>query len=107
MVEGLKSGIGAIREAMSGARMPWRLMAGGAGVGGTYAVYSHPPVRTVGQGERGVRENRFTGEVTQWRDGSVLVLPVVHDMRIFSLREQTYRPENIARAAGTARLQSR
>jgi regulator of protease activity HflC (stomatin/prohibitin superfamily) len=71
-----------------------------------YAVYSHPPVRTVGAGEAGLRENRFTGEVSQWRDGSVLVLPVVHEMRVYSMRDRTYRPEKMAKADGAAPLQS-
>jgi regulator of protease activity HflC (stomatin/prohibitin superfamily) len=71
-----------------------------------YAAYQHPPVRTVGHGEAGVRENRLTGEITQWSDGSVLVLPYVHEMRVFSIRDQTYRPANMAKATGSAPLQS-
>jgi len=71
-----------------------------------YALYSNPPMRTVGQAEAGVRENRLTGEITQWRDGSVLVVPFVHEMRIYSLRDRTYRPEKLQKAAGPAPLQS-
>jgi regulator of protease activity HflC (stomatin/prohibitin superfamily) len=71
-----------------------------------YAIYSHPPMQTVGRGEAGVRQNRLTGEVTQWRDGSVLVLPFVHEMRVFSTRDRTYRPVQMAKASGAAPLQS-
>jgi regulator of protease activity HflC (stomatin/prohibitin superfamily) len=71
-----------------------------------WAIHDHPPVRTVGQGEAGVRENRLTGEVTQWRDGSVLVVPFVHEMRVYSIRDRTYRPAKIARADGPSPLQS-
>jgi regulator of protease activity HflC (stomatin/prohibitin superfamily) len=71
-----------------------------------YALVSHPPLRTVAHGEAGVRGNLLTGEVTQWRDGSVLVIPFVHDMRVFQMRDQTYRPENVSRADGPAPLQS-
>jgi regulator of protease activity HflC (stomatin/prohibitin superfamily) len=71
-----------------------------------YAIYANPPVRTVGHGEAGVRENRMTGEVTLWRDGSVLVVPFVHELRVYSLRDRGYRPANMAKANGAAPLQS-
>ena len=71
-----------------------------------YGLWSHPPLRSVGHGEAGVRENRLTGEVTQWRDGSVLVVPFVHELRVVSLRDRSYRPPEIARAEGPKPLQS-
>lgn len=71
-----------------------------------YAIYSHPPMQTVGRGEAGVRQNRLTGEITQWRDGSVLVVPFVHEMRVFSTRDRTYRAVQMAKASGPAPLQS-
>jgi regulator of protease activity HflC (stomatin/prohibitin superfamily) len=75
---------------------------GGAGT----LLYLYPPLQTVTRGESGIRLNRMTGEVSEWRDGSVLVIPGMHEMRIFSLRDQTYRPQAIARADGPAPLQS-
>ena len=76
-------------------------------VGGVgYALVKSPPVRTVGRGEAGVRENRLTGEVTQWRDGSVLVIPFVHEMHVYSMRDRIYRPTQMSRADGPAPLQS-
>ena len=77
-------------------------LAGAAG----YALYRNPPFESVGRGEVGVRTNTVTGSVSEWRDGSVLVLPIVHRMRVYPLRDQTYRPEQIARADGPAPLQS-
>jgi regulator of protease activity HflC (stomatin/prohibitin superfamily) len=74
--------------------------------GAVYFVYSHPPLTSVGRGEVGVRVNNLTGNVSEWRDGSVLVLPGLHSMRVYSLRDQTYRPEQISRADGPAPLQS-
>jgi regulator of protease activity HflC (stomatin/prohibitin superfamily) len=87
---------------------PARGLAALAVAGGivAYTIYQHPPMRTVGHGEAGVRENRLTGEITQWSDGSVLVLPLVHEMRVFSIRDRTYRPANMAKATGSAPLQS-
>ena len=75
---------------------------GGAG----YLLYLNPPVKTVGRGETGIRANRMTGEVTQWGEGGVLALPGLHEFRVFSLRDQTYRPEDSQRADGPAPFQS-
>jgi regulator of protease activity HflC (stomatin/prohibitin superfamily) len=77
------------------------LLAGGIG----YTIYSHPPVRTVESGETGIRINRMTGDVSEWRDGTVLVLPAVHQWRTLQLRDQTYRPGNRP-GAGAAPFQS-
>jgi regulator of protease activity HflC (stomatin/prohibitin superfamily) len=71
-----------------------------------YLIHSHPPLANVGRGEVGVRANRVTGSVSQWRDGAVLVLPGLHEMTVYSLRDRTYQPEAIRRADGPAPLQS-
>ncbi len=71
-----------------------------------YALYRHPPLHSVGRGDVGVRVNYFTGGVSEWRDGSVLVFPGLHSLRLYSLRDQTYRPEQASRADGAAPLQS-
>jgi regulator of protease activity HflC (stomatin/prohibitin superfamily) len=76
-----------------------------AGLAG-YLIHSHPPLANVGRGEVGVRANRVTGSVSQWRDGAVLVLPGLHEMTVYSLRDRTYQPEAIRRADGPAPLQS-
>src|SRR5688572_30838210 len=52
-------------------------MAGGIG----YVLYTEPPMRTVGRAEVGVRMNTLTGGVSEFRDGSVLVVPGIHQMR--------------------------
>lgn len=82
------------------------LAAGAAVVVAGAMVYRNPPVQHLDQGELGVRVNQFTGSVTQWRDGSVWVLPGLHSARVFSLRDQTYRPEQMRQANGGAPLQS-
>ena len=71
-----------------------------------YALYRHPPMQNVGRGEIGVRVNQLTGDVSEWRDGIVLVIPALHEMRVYSLRDQTYQPEQIRSADGPAPLQS-
>ncbi|MFN9475913.1 SPFH domain-containing protein [Acidovorax sp.] len=82
------------------------LAIGAAVVAAGAMVYKNPPVQHLEQGELGVRMNQVTGSVTQWRDGSVWVLPGLHSVRVFSLRDQTYRPEQMRQANGGAPLQS-
>ena len=71
-----------------------------------YVLYTHPPVANIGRGEVGVRVNRLTGGVSEWRDGSVFIMPGLHDLRVYSLRDRTYQPEQVRRADGAAPLQS-
>jgi len=71
-----------------------------------WIAIAHPPLRTTGAGEIGVRTNRVTGAVVQWRDGSILVLPGLHEAQVFSLRDRVYRPAQIARAGASAPVQS-
>jgi len=75
-------------------------------LGAGWLLLQHPPVRMVQRGEVGLRINQFTGAVTQWRDGTVLVLPGLHDFRPLSLRDRTYRPQDMASASGPAPVQS-
>ena len=69
-------------------------------------VVKHPPLASVSRGEVGVRFNRITGGVDEWREGSVLVVPGLQQMRVFPLRDQSYRAAAMSRADGPAPLQS-
>jgi regulator of protease activity HflC (stomatin/prohibitin superfamily) len=69
-------------------------------------LYTHPPVQTVGRGEIGVRVNQLTGNVSEWHDGSVFVMPGMYTMRVYSTRDQVYHPQQIASASGPSPLQS-
>ena len=71
-----------------------------------YGLYKHPPFGSVGSGEVGVRVNRLTGDVTEWRDGGVIAVPGLHEVRVHSLRDRIYQPDAIRRADGAAPLQS-
>ena len=91
----------------------WRLRAGrgvllGAAIAAAavYALYRHPPMKTIARNEVGIRTNRLSGEVSELRDGSVLVFPGLHELRIFSLRDQVYRPAESMRADGPSPFQS-
>lgn len=39
-----------------------------------------------------MRINRATGNTCEWRDGTVMVVPGLHQWRTLQLRDQTYRP---------------
>jgi regulator of protease activity HflC (stomatin/prohibitin superfamily) len=102
--EAARNGTARALEGLHSAR--WALIGMGL-LGGTgYLLTLYPPVKTVGRGEAGIRLNRLTGEVSEWRDGSVWVMPGLHEMRVFSLRDQSYRPATSARADGQAPVQS-
>jgi regulator of protease activity HflC (stomatin/prohibitin superfamily) len=71
-----------------------------------YVLYRHPPIKAIARGEIGIRLNRLTGDVEESRDGNLLVLPGLHELRVFSLRDRIYRPVESARADGAAPFQS-
>src|SRR4029077_15161902 len=60
----------------------------------------------IARGELGVRFNRLTGSVDESRDGNLLVIPGLHELRVFALRDRIYRPAEIARADGPSPIQS-
>ncbi|HEU5178508.1 MAG TPA: SPFH domain-containing protein, partial [Burkholderiales bacterium] len=95
-ITGLFAGLNAVRGLLILA-----LVLGAA----AYMLYRNPPFKPVGRGEVGLRANLFTGEITEQREGSVLVLPLMHDLRVFALRDQVYRPPT-QRADGPSPVQS-
>ncbi|MBS0444990.1 MAG: prohibitin family protein [Proteobacteria bacterium] len=74
--------------------------------GGAYVLIQHPPLKSVPHGDVGVRTNELTGGTAEFREGSVLVLPALHDLRTYPLRDQVYRPVQGRRADGDAPFQS-
>lgn len=78
----------------------------GLAAAGAWALLQHPPVGTVAQAEAGVRLNRWTGAVTTWGEGMVVVVPGLHQLRVLSLRDQLARPREMRSATGPAPLQS-
>jgi regulator of protease activity HflC (stomatin/prohibitin superfamily) len=74
--------------------------------GGAYVLATHPPLQSVPRGELGVRTNQLTGGTTEFREGSVVVLPALHELRSYPLRDQVYQPQQGRRAEGDAPFQS-
>src|SRR5476649_2151809 len=60
--------------------------------GAAYELLAHPPLRKIAPGYLGIRINQLTGATTAMRDGAVLMLPGVHELRQLSLLDQVYRP---------------
>jgi regulator of protease activity HflC (stomatin/prohibitin superfamily) len=69
-------------------------------------LYSFPPFATVGRGQILVRTNALDGSVVAYSAGTVIVLPMIHEVRQFSTRDQVYRPVGSASATGPAPFQS-
>jgi regulator of protease activity HflC (stomatin/prohibitin superfamily) len=83
-----------------------RYLAAAALVAAGVLIYFRPPVQVVSSGEIGVRINRLTGGITVVPEGPTFMVPVMHELRRYSLRDQVYRPEASATADGAAPFQS-
>jgi regulator of protease activity HflC (stomatin/prohibitin superfamily) len=71
-----------------------------------YGLYTHPPFASVRRGEVLVRTDVLDGSVTVFTAGAVAVLPGIHQVRCYSIRDQVYRPAESATATGPAPFQS-
>ncbi|MFT7776098.1 SPFH domain-containing protein [Roseateles sp.] len=104
---GASRGLGAIPTAARSLRraLPPLLMLTAVTAAG-YALVAHPPVRAVPTGQAALRTNQFSGATSEFRAGSFLRIPGLHEVRLFPLRDQSYHPAAIAKADGPAPLQS-
>ncbi len=73
---------------------------------GGYELATHPPIESVEHGQAGIRMNRFIGSATPLGEGAVLMIPGLHELRRYSLQDQTYHPEQSSKANGAAPFQS-
>ena len=103
-VRGIGQAFTAIGRGLAAARIFIVALAVLAAAG--YALYRNPPMKAIARGELGVRFNRLTGSVDESRDGNLLVIPGLHELRVFALRDRIYRPVEIARADGPSPIQS-
>ncbi|OOG43818.1 SPFH domain-containing protein [Polaromonas sp. A23] len=71
-----------------------------------YFLWTHPPVQNVARGDVAIRTNQLTGSVGEFRDGTLMALPGLHEVRAFSLRDQVYQPTDSSKANGPAPFQS-
>jgi regulator of protease activity HflC (stomatin/prohibitin superfamily) len=71
-----------------------------------YGLCTHPPFDSVRRGEVLARTDALDGSVSVYTAGTVLVLPGIHQVRRYSIRDQVYRPAESASATGPAPFQS-
>lgn len=71
-----------------------------------YALVTHPPIQAVPHGQAALRTNQFSGGTSEFREGSFLRVPGLHEVRLFPLRDQSFHPASLARANGPSPLQS-
>ncbi|MBQ0941790.1 prohibitin family protein [Ideonella sp. 4Y16] len=91
-------------QGLLGGRAWWL---GGAVLAGTaWLLVQHPPLQPIPRGEVGLRTNALTGGITELREGSAVVLPGLHQLRLYPLRDAIYHPSGSARADGPAPFQS-
>jgi regulator of protease activity HflC (stomatin/prohibitin superfamily) len=83
-----------------------RMLAVGALLGGVLLLVLRPPLQTVLPGEVGVRINHVTGGVALLGEGPGIIVPGVHELRHYSLRDQVYRPTASASATGAEPFQT-
>jgi len=74
--------------------------------GVTYSLIHYPPVAKIERGEVAIRVNRFSGASSEFREGSAWLMPGVHELRRYSILEQSYHPQNTSKADGEAPFQS-
>ena len=71
-----------------------------------YGLWTYPPMHNVARGDVAVRTNQVTGSTDEIREGSMLLIPGLHAVRTFSLRDQVYQPTESSKADGAAPFQS-
>jgi regulator of protease activity HflC (stomatin/prohibitin superfamily) len=100
-------GAGGATAAAAGFSRAWRpLLILASVAAAAWALSKYPPLITVAPGEVALRSNALTGTGTLLEQGSALKLPLVHDVRRFSLRDQVLRPDEGRLAAGASPYQS-
>src|SRR5208282_1939952 len=87
-------------------RFRWRVLIVAAMVLIVYGLCTHPPFDSVRRGEVLARTDSFDGSVRVYTSGTVFVLPGIHQVRCYSIRDQVYRPTESASATGPALFQS-
>ena len=87
-------------------RFRWRVVIVAVLVLIVYGLRTHPPYDSVRRGEVLARTDALDGSVSLYTAGTVLVLPGIHQLRRYSIRDQVYRPTESSSATGPAPFQS-
>jgi regulator of protease activity HflC (stomatin/prohibitin superfamily) len=87
-------------------RFRWRVVTAAALILIARGLFTHPPFDSVRRGEVLARTDALNGSVSIYSAGTILVLPGIHQVRRYSIRDQVYRPTESASATGPAPFQS-
>jgi SPFH domain / Band 7 family len=99
--------VAALRALTTGLRhFHWRVVITAVVVLIVYGLCTHPPFDSVRRGEVLARTDALDGLVSVYTTGTVLVLPGIHQVRHYSIRDQVYRPTESTSATGPAPFQS-
>lgn len=71
-----------------------------------YGLYVHPPFAAVHRGEVLVRSSALDGSSSIYTAGTAWVVPGIHQVRRYPIRDQVYRPIESASATASAPFQS-
>lgn len=104
IAEALVAALSGVLRALARARLALAVAAALGALG--YAAWRQPPLVSVANGEVGIRSNRLSGESVEFREGPVLVIPGLHQLRRHSLRDRVFRPDGSSLASGAAPFQS-
>ncbi len=77
-----------------------------AAIGLVYGIATHLPFASIGENEIGLRLNQLTGRTTELHEGAALVLPGLHRLRVYSMKDHLYKPDRSAKATAAAPFQS-
>jgi regulator of protease activity HflC (stomatin/prohibitin superfamily) len=84
-----------------------RRIAAGLAVTGIVAMaVSTRPVTLIEPGQVGIRMNLVTGRIAELREGWALLVPHIHRLHLYSLKDQVYRPDRSTTADSPAPFQS-
>lgn len=78
----------------------------GITVGIGFALVKHPPFQDIPNGMVGIRTSAFDSKPSIVSQGSVLMFPGIHQLRLLDLRDQVYQPEDMRFVDSRAPLQS-
>jgi regulator of protease activity HflC (stomatin/prohibitin superfamily) len=97
----------ALRSLATGLRrFRWRVVTAVVLILIACGLFTHPPFDSVRRGEVLARTDTLNGSVSIYNAGTILVLPGIHQVRRYSIRDQVYRPTESASATGPAPFQS-
>jgi len=78
----------------------------GVAFGIGYSMVENPPVEEIPNGMVGIRNSVFDQTPSIFRNGSALIIPGIHNMRLLDLRDRVYQPEDMRYVDSRSPLQS-